>query len=107
MERKGPPPLHRELEQLALTQFEPGVEPGAILERPEGYYWKSPDGTEEYGPFESCEAAVADRDAMADEAPDGVDALHEAERDIGINEWIDAETGEPAEGQSPPHLEVE
>ena len=107
MERKGPTPLHRELEQLALTQFEPGEEPGAILERPEGYYWMSADGKEEFGPFDSLEAALADRDANGDETPDGLEALHEAERDIGINEWIDAETGEPAEGQSPPHLEAE
>lgn len=35
------------------------------------------------------------------------DALHEAEQSIGINEWLDPETGEPAEGQSPPHLEQE
>ena len=33
------------------------------------------------------------------------EALHEVESDIGINEWIDPETGEPAEGQSPPHLD--
>lgn len=24
---------------------------------------------------------------------------------IGIADWIDAETGEPAEGESPPHLQ--
>lgn len=107
MEHRGPTPLHRELEQLARMQFEPGEEPGAILERPEGYYWKSSDGTEEYGPFDSLEAAVADRDALGDEALDGLEALHEVERDIGINDWIDSETGEPAEGQSPPHLEME
>jgi hypothetical protein len=28
----------------------------------------------------------------------------EAEREIGIADWIDAETGEPAQGQSPPHF---
>jgi len=33
--------------------------------------------------------------------------LHEAESDIGIADWIDPQTGEPAEGQSPPHLEEE
>jgi hypothetical protein len=32
---------------------------------------------------------------------------HQAERDIGINDWIDVETGGPAEGQSPPHFEQE
>jgi hypothetical protein len=38
-------------------------------------------------------------------APD--ESLEEAESEIGINEWIDPETGEPAEGQSPPHLQDE
>lgn len=80
-------------------------EPGEILERPDGYYWRSPEGPGEYGPFESFEAAMADRDSTGDDSPDGFDDLLEVERDIGINEWIDAETGEPAEGQSPPHLE--
>lgn len=81
--------------------------PGAILERPDGYYWQAPDGLAEFGPFETYEQAQADRDAMGDDPPDDSDTLRQAERDIGINDWIDAETGEPAEGQSPPHLEEE
>ncbi|MEO7392598.1 MAG: hypothetical protein ABIU58_10510 [Ramlibacter sp.] len=48
-----------------------------------------------------------DNEAGSDEAPADGETLLEAERDIGINEWIDPETGEPAEGQSPPHLEQE
>lgn len=46
-------------------------------------------------------------EAGSDEAFSEGETLLEAERDIGINEWIDPETGEPAEGQSPPHLEQE
>lgn len=81
------------------------AEPPPIVERPDGYYWQAPDGQAEIGPFESYELAVADRDGVSDEPAD--ESLREAERDIGINEWIDAETGAPAEGQSPPHLEEE
>jgi hypothetical protein len=33
------------------------------------------------------------------------ESLEEAESELGMNEWIDPETGEPAEGQSPPHLQ--
>ena len=79
-----------------------------IVERPDGYYWQTPDGEAEFGPFESYEEARADRDAAAVGEPleDG-ETLREAEREIGINEWMDVETGEPAEGQSPPHLEEE
>ena len=99
---------HTKRPELVLaTVPEFAEEPGDIVERPDGYYWKSPEGPDEYGPFESLEAARDNRDATTDEPPEGSDALHEVERDIGINDWIDAETGEPAEGQSPPHLEEE
>lgn len=94
-------------ELVAAIEPEGIEEPGEIVERPDGFYWKSPEGPDEYGPFESLEAARANRDAVTDEPAEGTDALHEVERDIGINDWIDAETGEPAEGQSPPHLEEE
>lgn len=83
------------------------AESGPIVERPDGYYWVAPDGQAEFGPFESYELAQADRDAVTDEALESSEALRQAEQDIGINEWIDVETGEPAEGQSPPHLEEE
>ena len=76
-----------------------------ILERPDGYYWQSP-ALAEVGPFETYELACADRDAVGDEVNGRSETL-QAERDIGINDWLDAETGEPAEGQSPPHLEEE
>lgn len=78
-------------------------DPGEIAQRPDGYYWQAPDGLAEFGPFESHELARADRDAAGDDS----EALRQAEGDIGINDWIDLETGEPAEGQSPPHLERE
>jgi hypothetical protein len=37
--------------------------------------------------------------------PEPGETLDEAESEIGINDWIDPDTGEPAEGQSPPHIE--
>ena len=80
---------------------------GQIVERPDGYYWLAPDGQAEFGPFENYELARSDRDAVGDELLKGGEMLRQAEREIGINEWIDVETGEPAEGQSPPHLEEE
>lgn len=82
-----------------------GAEAEPIMERPDGYYWTQPGGNVEFGPFETYELARADRDAVGDELPADGEALRQAERDIGINDWIDAETGEPAEGESPPHLE--
>jgi len=34
-----------------------------------------------------------------------IEALHEAEAEIGIATWLDPETGEPAQGACPPHLD--
>ena len=33
------------------------------------------------------------------------ETLQEAESEIGINDWLDSETGELAEGQSPPRFQ--
>ncbi len=49
------------------------------------------------GPFDEPEEAVAT----------DIEVLHEVEDDIGIATWLDAETGEPAEGMCPPHLDAE
>ncbi len=76
-----------------------------ILERPDGFYWQAP-GLTDVGPFETYELACASRDSVGDEVTDRSDAL-QAKRDIGMNDWIDAQTGQPAEGQSPPHLQEE
>lgn len=81
--------------------------PSAIVERPDGYYWVADDGGAEVGPFESYELAEADRDGAGTEAPEPGETLGEAEDEIGINDWLDRETGEPAEGHSPPHLAEE
>ena len=75
-----------------------------VVQRPDGYYWIAEDGRGEVGPFESYELARADRDA-GEETPEPGEGLPEAQHEIGINDWLDAETGEPAEGQSPPHFE--
>ena len=81
--------------------------PSAVVERPDGYDWQVPDGQQEFGPFESDELAQADRDAVGDEALAPGETLQEAVHEIGTEEWIDAETGQPAEGESPPHLQEE
>jgi hypothetical protein len=107
MKRKKTQSRHRA--GPAPGDVEPGgsTDSGEILERPDGFYWKAPDGRAEIGPFEKFERARADRDAQPDAPPQDGEALHEAERNIGINEWMDVETGEPAEGESPPHLDEE
>lgn len=80
---------------------------GQIMLRPDGYYWQTPDGKQDFGPFESMELALADMGASDEQAPEPGETLQEAEDEIGIADWIDPETGEPAEGQSPPRFEAE
>lgn len=75
-----------------------------IVERPDGFYWISPVGRQQFGPFASAEAARADRDLADDEAPEPGASLREAEDEIGIADWIDPDTGEPAEGRTVPRL---
>ncbi|MEI8324534.1 MAG: hypothetical protein WCH44_04080 [Betaproteobacteria bacterium] len=36
---------------------------------------------------------------------DGIQTPPQLEREFGITHWIDPQTGEPAAGQSPPHVE--
>ncbi len=82
-------------------------EPGRIVARPDGYHWLAQDGKQEFGPFETLELAQQDMDAANGVELEPTLSLHEAEREIGIGEWLDPETGEPAEGPSPPHPEGE
>ena len=77
--------------------------PSAVVECPDGYDLQVPDGHQEFGGFESYELPQADRDAVGDEALAPGETLQEAVHEIGTEEWIDAETGQP-EGESPPHL---
>lgn len=78
--------------------------PPAILEHPDGYYWVAEGELGEFGPFETYELARADRDATSEEAIAPGDALRQAEHAVGVAEWIDPDTGEPAEGAAPPQL---
>lgn len=86
------------------------VEMGTVVYRPDGYYWQAPDGLQESGPFATMEEALADMqsaDADADDDAEPGESLEEAEDEIGIADWIDPDTGEPAEGLSTPRLHDE
>jgi hypothetical protein len=102
---RRPAPLRRQGAAKVIAESPAATDTDAVTEHPDGHYWLGPDRNAEFGPFESREAALADRDRWSEEAPGEGSTVQEAEREIGVNDWIDAETGEPAEGQSPPHLE--
>lgn len=80
-------------------------EAARVVARPDGFYWQSPDGLQEFGPFADRLGALADRDRWSEEALSEGETVQEAEQEIGIADWIDLETGAPAEGLSPPHLD--
>jgi hypothetical protein len=104
--KSSPPrPLPEAESVLAIRESGEG-EPGRIVERPDGFHWIALDGRQEFGPFETVELTRADMlDAADEDAPQPGEPLGEAENEIGIADWIDPETGEPAEGACPPHLD--
>lgn len=94
----------------ASMKAEPEVDAGnmaQIMARPDGYYWRAPDGKQEFGPFASVEDALADMQSSDEDSPVPGETLQEAESELGISDWIDPETGEPAEGLSPPRIDEE
>jgi hypothetical protein len=84
------------------------VELGELVHRPSGYYWLAADGKQELGPYATMEEALAEMEsADVDEDAEPGESLEEAEDEIGIADWIDPDTGEPAEGLSTPRLHDE
>ena len=69
----------------------------AVVQRPDGYYWRSGDGGTEVGPFASVAEAEADLNASADESLEPGETLYEAEQALGLADWVDSDTGELAE----------
>lgn len=69
-----------------------------------------PDATQERASkapadlYGATESAISDIEMETERLGDSEETLPELEREIGIADWIDPLTGEPAEGQSPPHL---
>lgn len=72
-----------------------------IVARPDGYYWLTDGGRIEVGPFASSEDAWANMHAGDEDAPEPGETLEEAEAEIGLADWNDPDTGEPAEAYGP------
>ena len=77
---------------------------GRVIERADGFYWEAKHKGETHGPFATLAEAEADLlsgGAAPEEGEEVPEALHEAESELGINEWIDPDTGGPAEDNVP------
>lgn len=106
--RDRPKPLRRRGAARVIDESSGGAtfnDDTDLVEHPDGWYWSADGGRQQFGPFASRMLARADRDRYSEQAPSEGETVQEAEREIGIGDWIDAETGDPAEGQSPPHFE--
>ncbi len=81
----------------------PDYDQARVIERPDGFYWQDDELADKYfGPFSSLLEAVQDMQLQSDsdtELEVG-ETLEDAEDEIGISNWIDPETGEPAEDSS-------
>jgi hypothetical protein len=86
-----------------VNDSKPEYDHTRILEKPDGYYWRDEVSGEEFGPFPSLTAAMQDMEYNADSDYEPGETLEEAEEELGISDWIDPETGLPAE-ESSTHL---
>ena len=78
------------------------VDQARIIQRPDGlYYWQSKNGDREQGPFATLLAARQDLQSSDENAIEPGETLEEAEAEIGIADWVDPDTGEPAEEARP------
>jgi hypothetical protein len=81
----------------AIPETSPDFDRARVIERPDGFYWQSKDDDREYGPFATLLEAVQDMQASGESAIEPAESVAEAESEIGIADWVDPETGEPAE----------
>jgi hypothetical protein len=84
-----------------MTQVIPETPPDydrtRIIERPDGVYWQDKDSGREYGPFATLLEAVQDMQIGSDRNLESGETLEEAEGEIGMADYVDPDTGEPAE----------
>ena len=87
-----------------VPETSPDYDRTRIFERPDGFYWQVKTGDKDFGPFATLLEAIQDMQSPDDAEVEPGETLDQAEADIGIADWIDPETGEPAE-ESIPRLE--
>jgi len=98
------PPASAESADVPAGEAPAGEAPasGHVLQRADGFYWEAKKG-QMHGPYPTL--AEAEEDMLAGggaaEEDEGVESLQEAESELGISEWIDPDTGGPAEDSVP------
>lgn len=82
-----------------IPETPPDYDKARVIERPDGFYWQDKETDQTYGPFASLLEAVQDMEYNAESDSDYApgESLQEAENELGIADWVDEETGLPAE----------
>lgn len=88
---------HRTRTLRRLPELAPGPEPEArlepaaqLIERPDGFYVIYPD--RELGPFATLQEARVERRTRDAAEPEASEFTAEAEAELALADWIDAET---------------
>ena len=80
-----------------IPETPPDYDKTRIIERPDGFYWQDKETEEVFGPFPTLLEAIKDMEYSADADLEPEETLEEVEAELGIANWIEPETGEPAE----------
>lgn len=84
-----------------IAETDPDFARKRVFERPDGFYWEDVKHGATYGPFATLLEAQNDMRYCIEAQSEPGETVEEAESEIGIADWIDPETGEPAEEQVP------
>ena len=103
--KKSVIPIH-DTEEPEVDQSALADDLAYLVERPDGFYWHDKSAGKMYGPFPTMHEAREDMQYQEDSDYEEGESLREAEAEIGISDWIDPETGGPAESLAP-HLSDE
>lgn len=80
-----------------IPETSPDFEQTRVIERPDGFYWQSKSDGREYGPFATFLDAGQDMQRNDESFYEPGETPGEAKAEIGIADWTDPDTGEPAE----------
>lgn len=100
LSQSQPEPTVEELAALDLS----APDDTSLVQHPDGWYWLDAEGRQQFGPYASTEEARAALNAFIDGDIEPGETLFEAEQELGIADWLDPDTGEPAEGR---HARIE
>jgi hypothetical protein len=87
-----------------IPETPPDYDTARVIERPDGFYWQDKESGEEFGPFPTLLEAMQDMEFNAEGDIEVGETAEEAEEEVGVADWIDPETGLPAE-ESVPRIE--